>query len=138
MAGELNPLSTSTEDPAAGSMGNVWHNRPNAGQDGDGSKLDEQTGGRLAGAKGLEVDPDAGAHDVALVGRAALFAKVLDDLEVSLDRNGLARMSRTGEVSCTYWQRDSRSSRLALLDLTRLFTLISVKPGRPLPNPKKA
>ena len=34
---------------------------------GMGSKLDEQTGGRLAGAKGLVVDPDAGAHDVALL-----------------------------------------------------------------------
>jgi hypothetical protein len=32
-----------------------------------GSQLDEQTGGRLAGAKGLVVDPDAGAHDVALL-----------------------------------------------------------------------
>jgi len=34
---------------------------------GIGSQLDEQTGGRHAGAKGLVVDPDAGAHDVALL-----------------------------------------------------------------------
>jgi len=58
-------LCTSTEEPAGitGCVGTIARMRVKTGL---GSQLDEQTGGRHAGAKGLVVDPNAGAHDVAL------------------------------------------------------------------------
>src|SRR5687767_5965851 len=55
-----------------------------------------------------------------------------------LTGTGFARMSLTGEVSCTYWHSFSSSSGDAFFALARPVTRISVKPGLgPSPMPTK-
>ena len=58
----------------------------------------QQKDSRLAGAEGLVIDPDAGPLDVPLLVRLSRSQLLMTSIAV-LTGTGLARMSRTGDVS---------------------------------------